>query len=340
MKYFGALLTLLLVFSSSQTLRAQAADSWVSVPLEGDQLTVQMPKRHEVKSREFSFEQFKVEGHVYTATEDGVDYSVWSLVDKADPIDLPPYVSYLDYCADLVWESLLKPRRDQLPQKAQLESRMSYATELSWSSPEAFMVSLGREYSIMLGNRPGKTQVYVAGRRIYILIVLNEDANSAAAQRFVNSFSPKKEVEPKLPRLGTEGETGRGRGGNIDGGVGPGQGGNIGGGDAPLTAANGPTDYNRVFKSTELTQKARVLSKPEPSYTESARKYGVQGTVALIAVFSRSGEVTGIRVVTALPHGLTAKAIGAARQMKFRSAQKDGHEVSTFVRLEYNFNLY
>ena len=53
-----------------------------------------------------------------------------------------------------------------------------------------------------------------------------------------------------------------------------------------------------------------------------------------------SGEVTGISVVKPLPDGLTEKAIQAARQIKFRPAQKDGHVVSQYIVLEYNFNIY
>ena len=100
------------------------------------------------------------------------------------------------------------------------------------------------------------------------------------------------------------------------------------------------TDYNRIFSPRELTQKAHVLSKPEPQYTESARRYSVQGTVIIRAVFSRSGEVNNMRVIKGLPHGLTLRAVAAARQIKFTPASKDGHEVSMYIQLEYNFNLF
>ncbi len=150
MKHLRTLLMLLLVCSSSQMLNAQTTDSWVSVPLEDDQLTVQMPKSETLKIRDFRFEQFKVDGRVYTATEDGVDYYVWSLVDKGDAKDnLPPYLSYLDYCADLVWESFLKPLRDQLPEEVKVQSRMSYTGELNWTSLRVNNVwyqPQGREY--------------------------------------------------------------------------------------------------------------------------------------------------------------------------------------------------
>jgi TonB family protein len=153
---------------------------------------------------------------------------------------------------------------------------------------------------------------------------------------------------------GTEGGMGTGKGtGTGEGennGYGPGRGGNMGGGDKRPggggegggTGNNGeaPIDYNRVFAPREVTQKARILSKPEPQYTEDARKNQVSGTVVLKAVFSSSGQVTNIRAVSGLPYGLTEKAIAAARQIRFQPAMKDGRAVSQFIQIEYNFNLY
>jgi len=95
-----------------------------------------------------------------------------------------------------------------------------------------------------------------------------------------------------------------------------------------------------ALSSREVTTKTRVLSKPEPSYTEAARRAGVQGTVVLRAVFSADGEVKSVRVGQALPFGLTTAAIEAAHRIKFTPATKDGQPVSMFIQLEYNFNLY
>ena len=99
-------------------------------------------------------------------------------------------------------------------------------------------------------------------------------------------------------------------------------------------------EIDSTFTSRDVTQRARVLSKPEPSYTEEARQAQITGTVVLRAVFSETGEVIKIRTISELPHGLTDKAIGAARQIKFIPAIKDGRFVSTHIQLEYNFNLY
>jgi TonB family protein len=148
---------------------------------------------------------------------------------------------------------------------------------------------------------------------------------------------------------GTGNGIGTGKGGGIGpgegGGIGPGRGGNIGGGDyheggGGPGGGGGGTDYNRVFSGKDVTSKARILSKPEPQYTEEARKNQVTGTVVLKAVFSSSGQVTQIRAISGLPNGLTERAIAAARSIKFVPATKDGHAVSMWFQLEYNFNLY
>lgn len=105
-------------------------------------------------------------------------------------------------------------------------------------------------------------------------------------------------------------------------------------------AAGGYGGYGQSFTSREVDQRARVLSKPEPQYTEEARRNQIVGTVVLRAVFSRDGEVVQIQALNTLPFGLTERAIAAARQIKFVPAMKGGRPVSVLMQLEYNFNLY
>jgi len=97
---------------------------------------------------------------------------------------------------------------------------------------------------------------------------------------------------------------------------------------------------SQIFLVKEVTTKARVLSKPEPEYTDEARKNQVIGRVELRAIFAADGTVRGIFPVKTLPYGLTRKAIIAARKIRFVPATKDGQNVSMFIHLEYNFNLY
>ncbi len=143
--------------------------------------------------------------------------------------------------------------------------------------------------------------------------------------------------------------TGNGPGiGEGDGsGFGPGQKGNIGGDSKGLgwggsggSHGNNPDDPNRIYPSNDAIERVRVLFKPEPQYTEEARKNAITGTVVLRVVFSRAGEVTNIRALHALPFGLTERAIAAARQIRFQPATRHGQPVNVYMQLEYTFNLY
>ena len=130
-------------------------------------------------------------------------------------------------------------------------------------------------------------------------------------------------------------------------GFGPGSNGNMGGGPREIGgpghsggSGNNPDGRDRVLRIKEVEQRARLLSKPEPQYTEEARRNQITGTVVLRVVFSSLGEVVDIRAVQSLPFGLTEKAILAARQIRFVPAMRGGRPVSVYMQLEYNFNLY
>jgi TonB family protein len=141
---------------------------------------------------------------------------------------------------------------------------------------------------------------------------------------------------------------GQGVGEGNGSGFGPGEKGNIGGG--PKSEGGGrvgggsgnhpENETNRVYTQPEVSQRARVLTKPEPQYTEEARRNQISGVVVLRVVFASSGEVTNIRAIKLLPFGLTEKAIGAARQIRFIPATRNGQPVSMYMQLEYSFNLY
>ena len=82
------------------------------------------------------------------------------------------------------------------------------------------------------------------------------------------------------------------------------------------------------------------LSSTEPTYTEGARHGQVSGTVVLKAAFASDATVKHIIVVRALPEGLTAQAIAAARSIRFVPATLNGEPVSMWIQLEYNFSIY
>lgn len=100
------------------------------------------------------------------------------------------------------------------------------------------------------------------------------------------------------------------------------------------------SNQEEVFKPSVVTRKAAMIWRPEPIYTDEARQNQVTGTVVLRAVFSSSGYVTNIRVISGLANGLTERAVEAARSIRFFPAVKDGKLVSQYIQIEYNFNLY
>jgi protein TonB len=168
-------------------------------------------------------------------------------------------------------------------------------------------------------------------------------------------MAPSVDVDPALyppqqRRKEDERKTGSGLGTGIGigsgEGAGPGRGVNVGGGESG--AGNGPginvgsggVDYNRTFTPREVDRKARMLTRPEPQYTQLARENQISGTVVLRAIFTASGAVTNIRAISGLPYGLTERAIAAARQIKFEPAMKDGRAVSQYIQIEYNFYPY
>jgi TonB family protein len=82
-----------------------------------------------------------------------------------------------------------------------------------------------------------------------------------------------------------------------------------------------------------------ILSKPQPAYTEEARRLRIEGEVWLEALFRASGEVQVVRVVRGLGHGLDESAIEAARRIRFRAARQDGVPVDSSAVIRIRFEL-
>ncbi|MCA1558200.1 MAG: energy transducer TonB [Acidobacteria bacterium] len=326
-KYLALTLTILfLLCLNSRTVMAQGADAWIKVSPESEEFTVLMPQSPKSSKQKNVYGDLNTEARVYRVEVGETSYAVWSLKNtnyaKPGSIDTE---DYLDSCADLVWESLLKPLRDKLPKKPYPNQRMTYQFGLTDTSLP------GREYLIRLDRTEGATHFFVSDERIYVLIVLGASRNAVETDRFLKSFAPTRPVRQQ------------GAANPMDGmGMGPGRAGNTDPGttNALPGGAADDSDPNKIFTTREVTQKARLLSRPEPGYTERARMYGVTGTVVVRAVFSKEGEVTNMKVVKRLPHGLTRQALIAARGIKFEPAMRSGRNVSQYIQIEYNFNLY
>ena len=96
----------------------------------------------------------------------------------------------------------------------------------------------------------------------------------------------------------------------------------------------------KVYSSSDNVARAVITYKPEPGFTEEARRANISGVVRLRAVLAFSGQVEHILVLKRLSHGLTERAVEAARRIKFKPATVNSLPVSQYVVLEYNFNIY
>ena len=83
-----------------------------------------------------------------------------------------------------------------------------------------------------------------------------------------------------------------------------------------------------------------IISKPPPSFVDSARSRGVQGLIRMNALFSLDGFIPKIEVTKSLPEGLLRQTVFAALRIKFLPMEKDGNPQSVTKTIEYNFTLY
>jgi TonB family protein len=82
-----------------------------------------------------------------------------------------------------------------------------------------------------------------------------------------------------------------------------------------------------------------VLFKPRPAYTSEALAKRIEGEVLLQVVFSASGNVEVGKIVKGLGYGLDASAETAAREIRFRPAQRDGQPVDSSAIVHIVFEL-
>lgn len=229
---------------------------------------------------------------------------IWELRKSRRERRIGVYADGAVYCV-YTYENITRQSLEEFISERNRNNRWDISSE----TPVAAGAVKGKQYSSRGKPVSETAQFFSAEGRLYEFSITGSVAEDPAAQQFFSSIVLGKKAE------GIEVHDGEGR---------------------PFS--NPSCDQPGPGK--EVDRKARVVMKPEPSYTELARQKRVVGTVVLKAIFSCNGSVVDIRAVTDLPHGLTEQAISAARKIKFVPALKGGNYVSMWMQLEYNFNLY
>lgn len=177
----------------------------------------------------------------------------------------------------------------------------------------------GKRYRIESNNIYHEVYYLLTSKHLYVLTVAANDKGSPFIMQFLSSF--------KIREDGSK--------------TGPGV--------VLVLKENGSVSDHRsrslnvqdvVYSLQEVTRKPIVIWKPEPAYTNEARRNQRMGRVLLNAILDSSGQVKFLETVKGLRDGLTERAVGAANNIRFLPAEKDGKIVSVRIKLEYNFNLY
>jgi TonB family protein len=87
------------------------------------------------------------------------------------------------------------------------------------------------------------------------------------------------------------------------------------------------------------TTLVEIISKPNPVYTEEARKLRLEGEVLLEVMFGADGHLRVDRVVRGLGHGLDEAAIAAANKIQFKPALRNGSPVDSSAIVHVTFQL-
>jgi periplasmic protein TonB len=143
-----------------------------------------------------------------------------------------------------------------------------------------------------------------------------------------NYGDPLGRLGPPSNGTGSGGGIGSGKGGGVGSGtgagVGPGEGGGIGGG--VYSVGGGVTAPVAIYR-------------PDPEYSEEARKAKIQGTVVLEVVVDESGRVRNPKILQSLGLGLEEQAIKTILTWKFKPAMKGGKPVAVSILVHTLFRL-
>jgi TonB family protein len=83
----------------------------------------------------------------------------------------------------------------------------------------------------------------------------------------------------------------------------------------------------------------RLAREVRPTYTDEARRRGIEGDVVLEVVVSSDGRVSSVRTLRSLGGGLDQRAAEAVRQWRFTPAMRRGVPVDVVVEVSVEFTL-
>jgi TonB family protein len=99
------------------------------------------------------------------------------------------------------------------------------------------------------------------------------------------------------------------------------------------------TPHVQRMDTNPTTTAVEITYKPNPVYTDEARKLKLEGEVLLEVMFGANGQLQVIRVVRGLGHGLDEAAIAAANKIRFKPATRTGQSADSTAIVHVVFQL-
>jgi TonB family protein len=99
------------------------------------------------------------------------------------------------------------------------------------------------------------------------------------------------------------------------------------------------TPHIQRVDSGPPTTPVEITFKPNPAYSEEARKLKLEGEVLLEVLFGANGQLHVNRVARGLGHGLDEAAIAAANKMRFKPALRNGQAMDSTAIVHVVFQL-
>ena len=115
--------------------------------------------------------------------------------------------------------------------------------------------------------------------------------------------------------------------------------GEVRGGGFTKAEVNTEAPRAKEVAAVAAVQPVVILEKPNPVYSEEARRLGLEGEVLIEVVFPASGAVRVVHVTKGLGHGLDEAAIRAAQQIRFKPALQQGRAVDFPATVHIVFQL-
>jgi TonB family protein len=111
-------------------------------------------------------------------------------------------------------------------------------------------------------------------------------------------------------------------------------------GGAPPPASNPIQAAPEIFSVGNGVTAPVPIYKPEPPYTERARRAKIQGTTILWAIIGADGTVKDVTIEKSLDPGLDQNTVNTIKTWEFKPAMKAGKPVACKVMVEVAFKLY